>query len=295
MLTALEKAGILVEALPYIKKLSGKTVVIKYGGNAMLNDELKEAVMTDVILMKYVGIKPVLVHGGGPEINGMLQRVGLQSTFVQGMRVTDQATMEIVEMVLAGKLNKEIVAMIQRFGGQAVGLSGRDGGLIKAKKRFELVKNEAGDRVPTDIGFVGDVVRIQPDLVRGLTEQGYIPVIAPIGAGDHGEAYNINADVVAGELAQALEADKLILLTDVEGILRDRHDLGSLISSLRIGDVEDLVEQGVISGGMIPKVHCCVQAIEGGVGSTHIIDGRIQHSLLLEVFTEKGIGTMVVK
>lgn len=295
MLTPLEKAGILVEALPYIKKFSGKTVVIKYGGNAMINDTLKEAVIMDVILMKFVGIHPVIVHGGGPEINSMLQRVGLKSTFVQGLRVTDADTMEIVEMVLAGKVNKEIVALIHRFGGRAVGLSGKDGGLITAKKRFEMIKNESDERVPTDIGFVGDVVRINPEIVRGLVDQGYIPVVSPIGAGEKGEAYNINADTVAGELAEALEADKLVLLTDVEGILRDPKDSSSLISSLHIDDVECLIEQGVIGGGMIPKVQCCVQALQGGVGTTHIIDGRIPHSLLLEVFTDKGIGTMVVK
>ncbi|MTV49410.1 acetylglutamate kinase [Heliobacillus mobilis] len=295
MLKALEKAGILVEALPYIKKFNGKTVVIKYGGAAMVNDQLKEAVIMDVILMKFVGIHPVLVHGGGPEINNMLKRLGIQSHFIQGLRVTDEATMEIVEMVLAGKLNKEIVALIQRFGGRAVGLCGKDGGLMQAKKRFELVKNEAGERVPTDIGFVGDVVKINPELVRELSDQGYIPVIAPIGAGEKGEAYNINADTAAGELAQALEADKLVLLTDVEGILKDFHDKSSIISSLQIDEVPNLVESGVIAGGMIPKVQCCVDALQGGVGQTHIIDGRIPHSLLLEVFTDKGVGTMVVK
>ncbi|MZP30650.1 acetylglutamate kinase [Heliobacterium undosum] len=295
MLKALEKAGILVEALPYIKKFSGKTVVIKYGGAAMVNDQLKEAVIMDVILMKLVGIHPVVVHGGGPEINGMLDRLGLKSHFIQGLRVTDEATMEVVEMVLAGKVNKEIVALIQRFGGKAVGLCGKDGGLIQAKKRFELVKNEAGARVPTDIGFVGDVVKIEPGLVRELADRGYIPVIAPIGVGENGESYNINADTAAGELAQALEAHKLVLLTDVEGILRDRQDKASLISSLRIDDVPALVEEGVISGGMIPKVTCCVEALQGGVGQTHIIDGRLPHSLLLEVFTDKGIGTMVLK
>ncbi|ABZ84007.1 acetylglutamate kinase, putative [Heliomicrobium modesticaldum Ice1] len=295
MLKALEKAGILVEALPYIKKFSGKTVVIKYGGAAMVNDQLKEAVIMDVILMKLVGIHPVVVHGGGPEINGMLDRLGLKSHFIQGLRVTDESTMEVVEMVLAGKVNKEIVALIQRFGGKAVGLCGKDGGLIQAKKRFELVKNEGGARVPTDIGFVGDVVKIEPGLVRELADRGYIPVIAPIGVGEKGESYNINADTAAGELAQALKADKLVLLTDVEGILRDRKDPSSLISSLRIDDVPALVEEGVISGGMIPKVACCVEALQGGVGQTHIIDGRLPHSLLLEVFTDKGIGTMVLK
>ncbi|MBM7865818.1 acetylglutamate kinase [Heliobacterium gestii] len=295
MIKALEKAGILVEALPYIKKFSGKTVVIKYGGAAMVNDQLKEAVIMDIILMKLVGIHPVVVHGGGPEINHMLERLGLQSRFIQGLRVTDDATMEVVEMVLAGKVNKEIVALIQRFGGKAVGLCGKDGGLIQAKKRFEHVKNEAGVRVPTDIGFVGDVVAIEPGLLRELADRGFIPVIAPIGVGENGEAYNINADTVAGEIAQALEADKLVLLTDVEGILRDRKDTASLISSLHIEEVPALVDEGIISGGMIPKVGCCVEALQGGVGQTHIIDGRLPHSLLLEVFTDKGIGTMVLK
>lgn len=295
MFSALEKAGILIEALPYIRKFSGKTVVIKYGGNAMINEELKRAVINDLILMKFVGINPIVVHGGGPEITEMLRRVGKQSQFVNGLRVTDDETMEIVEMVLVGKVNKEIVALINRHGGKAVGLCGKDGGLIEAAKSYTKVKNEQGGEELVDIGHVGDVARINPGIVETIAEKGYIPVIAPIGVGADGESYNINADYVAGELAAALQADKLVLLTDVEGILADYEDKSTLISSLRVAEVPGLIERQIIAGGMIPKVQCCLQALAGGVGKTHIIDGRLPHSILLEVFTDEGIGTMVVK
>lgn len=292
MLSALEKANILIEALPYIKKFYGKTVVIKYGGNAMLNNDLKEKVIMDVILMKYVGMNPVIVHGGGPEINALLQRVGKKSTFVQGQRITDEETMEIVEMVLVGKVNKEIVALINQNGGKAVGFSGKDGTLIQASKKILTQLGPEEEELP-DLGYVGDVRRINPEIVETVVAKGYIPIVAPVGVGEDGESYNINADYVAGELAAALKADKLILLTDVEGIMGQYGDKSTLISSLKTTEVSKLIKHGVISGGMIPKVQCCARAIEGGVATTHILDGRIPHSILLEIFTDEGIGTMV--
>lgn len=295
MFSTLEKASILVEALPYIKKFYGKTIVIKYGGNAMINEDLKHAVMQDVILMKFVGMNPVIVHGGGPEITSMLNRVGKKTTFVGGLRMTDEETMEIAEMVLVGKINKEIVALINKIGGKAVGLSGKDADLIKAKKKLGRVTSDNGEVELHDIGFVGDVDRINPELLKNLMSQGYIPVVAPVGVDQDGQSYNINADYVAGEIAAALQADKLILLTDVEGIFADYHDKSTLISELQTGEVDEKIHQGVISGGMIPKVECCVQALEGGVNATHIIDGRLAHSILLEIFTDRGIGTMVVR
>ncbi|MFZ3171828.1 MAG: acetylglutamate kinase [Carboxydocellales bacterium] len=293
MFSVLDKANILIEALPYIRRFHGKTIVIKYGGHAMLNEDLKKAVMQDVILMKLVGMHPVVVHGGGPEITGMLKRLNIESDFVGGLRITDAATMEIVEMVLVGKLNKEIVALINRLGGRAVGLSGKDANLIEAKKKLGTVRGEDGQVTMVDIGFVGDVAKINPELVQNLMSEGYIPVVSPVGVGEAGESYNINADYVAGELAASLKADKLILLTDVQGIFENFQDRDSLISELRLGDIAGKISSGVISGGMIPKVECCADAINGGVNSAHIIDGRIPHSLLLEIFTDRGIGTMV--
>ncbi|OPY57891.1 MAG: Acetylglutamate kinase [Pelotomaculum sp. PtaU1.Bin035] len=293
MSTALEKAAILVEALPYIKKFYGKTVVIKYGGHAMINDSLKEAVLTDVVLMKYVGMHPVIVHGGGPEITGMLKRVGIESSFVGGLRVTDEETMEIVEMVLVGKINKDIVAQINLIGGRAVGLSGKDANLFEAVKKYRKVRNPEGVEEMADIGFVGDISRVNPEIIATVIAEGYIPVVAPVAVGAAGESYNVNADYAAGRLAAALNADKLIILTDVEGIMADRSDPDSLISVLRADEVPTLIEQGKIDGGMIPKVECCLDALAGGVKSTHILDGRVPHSILLEVFTDKGIGTMV--
>lgn len=284
MPSALEKAGILVEALPYIKKFSGKTVVIKYGGHAMINCQLKEAVMTDLVLMKFVGINPVVVHGGGPEITGMLKRLGIESQFISGLRVTDSPTMEVVEMVL-GKLNKEIVALINKLGGQGIGLSGKDGNLIMAEKKL--------GREQQDIGFVGEVSQVNPQLIETMLKEGYIPVVSPVGVGDDDASYNINADTVAGSIATALHADKLIILTDVEGILENREDKDSLLSTIQVHEVPGLIERGVIQGGMIPKVECCVKALQGGVRTTHILDGRVPHSILLEVFTDQGIGTMV--
>lgn len=288
------KAEILVEALPYIKKFYGATVVIKYGGHAMISQELKKAVLTDLVLMKYVGINPIVVHGGGPEITAMLNKVGKESSFFGGLRVTDEETMEIVEMVLVGKLNKEIVAFLNKLGAKAVGLSGKDAMLIEAEKKMGEFYRD-GKMEERDIGYVGEVRKINPDIINTLIEEGYIPVISPIGLGEDGHSYNINADTVAGKLAEALKADKLIILTDVEGILREKDNPSSLISVLKTSEVDELIKSGVISSGMIPKVKCCVSAVEGGVKSTHILDGRVKHSLLLEIFTEKGIGTMVIK
>ncbi|WP_031516781.1 acetylglutamate kinase [Desulfofalx alkaliphila] len=294
MLNALEKAGILVEALPYIKKFYGSTVVVKYGGHAMVNCQLKKAVIADLVLMKFVGINPVIVHGGGPEITSMLKKVGKESTFVGGLRVTDEETMEIVEMVLVGKLNKEIVALANSLGGKAVGLSGKDAGLIQATKKMGIVRHPDGNIESRDIGYVGQVSKINPAIIHTLIREGYIPVISPVGVGEGGESYNINADTVAGKLAEELKANKMMILTDVEGILRHKEDPQSLISVIKTSEIDDLIEGGIIAGGMIPKVECCVSAINNGVKSTHILDGRVPHSLLLEVFTDKGIGTMVV-
>jgi len=291
---ALEKAEILVEALPYIKKFYGKTVVIKYGGHAMVDCALKKAVLTDVVLMKYVGMRPVIVHGGGPEITAMLKKLGIESRFIGGLRVTDDETMEIVEMVLVGKINKEIVSMLNAFGGRAVGLSGKDAGLLQAARKMGRARRPDGTVEMVDIGHVGEITRVDPDIVSTLIDQGYIPVISPVAMGADRESYNINADYVAGELAVALKAEKLVILTDVEGILADRRDRDSLISVIHAPEVPDLVTRGIIEGGMIPKVECCTRALAGGVGTTHILDGRVPHSILLEVFTDRGIGTMVV-
>ncbi|HWJ03787.1 MAG TPA: acetylglutamate kinase [Verrucomicrobiae bacterium] len=293
VISAVEKASILVEALPYIKKFSGKTVVIKYGGNAMLDEKLKLSVLTDITLMKFVGINPVIVHGGGPEINAMLKKVGKNSSFVQGLRVTDAETMEITEMVLAGKLNKEIATMLAGLGAKAVGISGKDGGLLTAVKKPMTILNDEGQEEDVDLGFVGEVTAVNPELIETLVAKGYVPVIAPVAAGVEGESYNINADYVAGHIAGALGADKLVLLTDVEGIFADYADKTTLLSTVRAGEVDGLIQSGVIGGGMIPKIQCCVHAIEAGVGTVHIIDGRVPHSILLEIFTDQGIGTMV--
>ncbi|AGL00028.1 acetylglutamate kinase [Desulfoscipio gibsoniae DSM 7213] len=289
----MEKAGILVEALPYIKKFYGKTVVIKYGGHAMVNCELKKAVLTDAVLMKYVGMHPVIVHGGGPEITGMLKRVGIESSFMGGLRVTDAATMEIAQMVLVGKINKDIVGMINDIGGHAVGLSGKDGNLLVADKKMGRVRRPDGSEEMVDIGLVGEVRQVNPGIVATVIREGYIPVVAPVAVGEGGDSYNVNADSAAGALAVALNADKLIILTDVEGILADRNDKASLISTVTREGVPQLVEKGIIDGGMIPKVECCISALRGGVGTTHILDGRVPHSVLLEIFTDRGVGTMV--
>ena len=276
------KADVLIEALKYIRQFYGKTIVIKYGGNAMIDEKLKEKVILDIVLMKYVGINPVVVHGGGPEITQVMEKMGKKSQFVKGLRVTDAETMEIAEMVL-GRINKGLVALINQHGAKAVGLSGKDGGLITAEK----CKSDV------DLGFVGDVSEIDPQIINVLDKEGFIPVISSIGTCD-GETYNINADLVAGEIAAALKAEKLIMLTDIRGILRDQKDEKSLISTIKVSEIDQLEQDGVISGGMLPKVEACVIALRESVKKTHIIDGRISHSILLEIFTDSGIGTQII-
>lgn len=294
MFSPADKAEILINALPYIQEFSGKTIVVKYGGNAMINDELKANVMKDIVLMKYVGIKPVIVHGGGPDITAFLKKVGKQSEFVSGLRVTDEETVTLAEMVLVGKINSEIVSLLNRAGVKAVGLSGKDAQLIKSKKKLAVV-HENDEVKHVDIGFVGDVTGINTKLIEDLLNQDYIPVIAPIGVGKDNESYNINADYVAAEVAGALQAEKLLLLTDIEGIYGDYNDKSSFISTLPQDSAREMIKQGSIAGGMIPKVEACLRALDAGASKTHIIDGRQQHSLILEVFTPQGIGTQVVK
>ena len=292
MFAANDKATILVEALPYIQEFYGKIVVVKYGGNAMINEELKEKVMQDVALMKYVGIQPVIVHGGGPEITGFLGKVGKETEFISGLRVTDAETVEIAEMVLDGKINSDIVTLLNRRGVNAVGLSGKDANLIRAKKKLATVY-EGEESKMVDIGYVGEVEAIDTRLLRDLIAHDYIPVIAPIGVGADGESYNINADYVAAEIAGALGAEKLLLLTDVEGVYKDYEDKSSFISTLTAAEARRYIEDGTLTGGMIPKVEACLRAIEAGAAKTHIIDGRLSHSIILEIFTSAGIGTQV--
>jgi len=284
------KADILLDALPYIRRYSGKTMVIKYGGHAMADEELKNSFAQDIVLLKFVGINPVIVHGGGPQIGQLLTQLGIESQFVRGMRVTDQQTMDVVEMVL-GKINKEIVSLINRHGGRAVGLSGKDGELILAKK-LTVDTQESGKAGKVDIGLVGEVRAINPGIIETLDRSDFIPVIAPVGVGERGETYNINADLVAGEVSEALRAEKLILLTDVEGI---READGNVIPALDMERATQLIRDGVISAGMIPKVECCIEALRGGARKTHIIDGRVRHAVLLEIFTREGVGTEVVR
>ena len=289
----IDKANVLMEALPYIKRFRNKTIVIKYGGNAMVEERLKEGFARDVILMKYIGLNPVVVHGGGPQIGQVLKEMGRETRFVQGMRVTDAATMDVVEMVLGGKVNKEIVGNINRHGGQAVGLSGKDGHFIRARKlEMKAINPDSLTPEIIDVGLVGEVEHVNPAIIMALEDNNFIPVIAPIGVGLGGETYNINADLVAGKVAGALRAEKLILLTDVEGV-KDKQ--GRLISTIDIDRVPDLINDGTISGGMIPKVNCCIDAVEEGVTKTHIIDGRMEHACLLEIFTDKGIGTAIAR
>ncbi len=283
------KAQILIEALPYIRTFFGKTIVVKYGGAAMVEEKLKMEVAQDVVLMRYVGMRPVIVHGGGPQIGDAMAKAGLTSTFIDGLRVTDPETMRIVETVMVGSINQEIVGLINRSGGTAVGLSGKDGNFIRARKAKPR-KGKEGDTELVDLGLVGDIVAVNPKVVRSLEEEGFIPVIAPTGVDKDGITYNINADLAAGEIAAALAAEKLILLTDTDGIL-DRE--GQLYSSLGRDEVEKLVEEQVISKGMIPKVKACLRALESEVHKTHIINGTIPHALLLELFTAEGVGTEV--
>lgn len=284
-------AHVLIEALPYIKRFQGKTMVIKYGGNAMEDDALKEGFARDVVLMKLVGINPVIVHGGGPQIGSLLTRLGKASEFVQGMRVTDAETMDVVEMVLGGLVNKEIVNFINKHGGAAVGLTGKDGDLIRARKL--LIKRDAPElQVPEiiDIGHVGEVESIDPAIIHMLTKSNFIPVVAPIGVGADGHSYNINADLVAGKMAEVLRAEKLLLLTNIAGLLDAE---GRLIPDLDVGRVQTLIEEGVIHGGMLPKIRCAIEAVQSGVKSAHIIDGRVEHAVMLDLFTDTGVGTLI--
>mgnify|MGYP004487356475 FL=1 len=279
-------SDVLVQAMPYFKQWVGKTVVVKYGGNAMLNEDLKQAVMKDIVLLNTIGVKVVLVHGGGPEINKMLERVGKESKFINGLRYTDKETMEIVQMVLTGKLNKAIVGILLQEGGRAVGISGVDSGLLRAKKI---------DRDGKDLGFVGEVTKVHPEIINDLLEKDFIPVISTVAIGETGDQslYNINADTAAAKIAVALKAEKFVQLTNVAGVLKDVNDPKSLITRIPIPTVPQLIENGTIAGGMIPKVECCMIALKGGVPRTHIIDGRVPHSLLIEMFSDRGIGTMI--
>jgi acetylglutamate kinase len=289
--SAMNIANVLTEALPYIQRFTGRTIVIKYGGHAMVDDTLKQQFARDIVLMKLVGLNPVLVHGGGPQIGKLLQELNIQSSFVDGMRVTDSKTMDVVQMVLGGLVNQDIVNLINTAGGNAVGLTGKDANLIIAKKMLiERPSPELTTPEIIDIGHVGEVVRINQSLLNLLTQSDIIPVIAPIGAGEDGTTYNINADLVAGKIASELKAEKLMLLTDVEGI-KDKS--GQLLSSLTLSDVERLIDEGTISGGMLPKIRCAVEAVEQGVTSAQIIDGRVAHAVLLELLTDEGVGTMI--
>lgn len=284
-------ADILIEALPYIRRFYGMTIVVKYGGHAMVDEQLKADFARDITLMKFTGLNPVVVHGGGPQINKVLDQMGMQHQFIKGMRLTDEATMDVVEMVLGGKVNKDIVAQINKQGGKAVGLSGKDGELIRAKK-LHIVYQEDENKPPEiiDPGLVGQVTQINPDIINTLSRQGFIPIIAPVGTGDSGETYNINADLVASSMAVSLSAKRLIFLTDVEGVL---NLSGELISSIDMEKVDKMLKDKEISGGMIPKIECALEAIKNGVEKVHIINGNKRHALLLELFTDRGIGTEV--
>jgi len=284
----IKKAEILVEALPYIQALAGKTVVIKYGGNAMINEELKNSVMEDITLLKYIGLNPVVVHGGGPDISRALKAFNVQSEFINGLRKTDMVTMETAQMVLVGKTNKEVVSLIHKKGGKAVGLCGIDGMLLECEKHYEVVDGEQ-----VDLGYVGEITKINTHVLEILSRDEYIPVVAPIGTDKNGQSYNINADTVAAELAAALKAEKLILLTDVEGVKTAKD--GEILPAITSEEVYRMIDENIIVGGMIPKVLGCVHALEKGVGRAHIIDGRIPHCILLEIFTNKGIGTMITQ
>ena len=289
----IEKINILFETLPYIRQFSGTTVVIKYGGHAMVSPELKQLFAEDIVFLKYLGINPVVVHGGGPQIGAVMEKMGLKPRFVDGHRITDEETMDIVEMVLAGKVSKGIVSEIQRAGGKAVGLSGKDGFLLQARrKKLKVARAGTEESELIDIGLVGEVTAVDPDVIRALEEWDFIPVISPIGVDADGNTYNLNADTAAAAVAAALKAQKLIYLTDCEGVL-DKD--GALLPTLDRAKIAKLVRQGVITGGMIPKVNYCLQALEGGVQQTHVIDGRLEHAILLEMFTESGIGTEILE
>jgi acetylglutamate kinase len=290
--TAHQIADVLIEALPYIQRFKGKTIVVKFGGNAMIDEALKSSFARDIVLMKLVGLNPVVVHGGGPQIGQMLEKLSIKTRFVDGMRVTDSETMEVVEMVLGGLVNKEIVSLINKHGGKAIGLTGKDGDLIRARKLTQKqppAETDVSEII--DLGYVGEVSSIDPAAVDMLSHSDFIPVIAPIGAGEDGHSYNINADLVAGKIAEVLKAEKLILLTNTAGIL-DKQ--GELLTGLSLKDIDDLIADGTISGGMIPKTRCATDALKGGVNSVHIIDGRVDHAVLLELFTNQGVGTLLL-
>ncbi len=284
------KAEILIEALPYIRKFYGKTFVIKYGGAAQIKEELKESFAKDIVLLNFIGIQTTIVHGGGPKISAMMEKMGKKPTFIQGQRVTDEETMNIVEMVLGGLVNKEIVSLINSHGGKAVGLSGKDGGLIKAKRKIIKKASNEGEEEIIDLGLVGEVTCVDPQIIISLSKEGFIPIISPVGSSLKGETLNINADYVAASISASLKAEKLIILTDVPGIL-DKNE--KIISTVKKSHVKKLIDDGVVSGGMLPKVQSCLKAIEGGVSKAHIIDGRVPHCLLLEIFTKEGIGTEI--
>ena len=277
-----DRAKILVQALPYIQTHAGRTIVVKYGGSAMVDDALKDAVMSDIVLMQLVGIRVVVVHGGGREISAMLEKIGKKSRFVDGLRYTDRETIDVVQMVLAGKVNKDLVQLLERHSGRAVGLCGLDDGLLTAEK---MAASE-------DLGYVGEITRVNPAPIDNATQNGYVPVVAPVAGGADGEVYNINADIAAARIAAELKAEKLILMTDVRGLLRDKDDENTLIPVVNVSEVPKLENEGIITGGMIPKIRCCVDAVRRGVGRAHIIDGRIPHSILIELFSDEGIGTM---
>ena len=276
-----DRSEVLVQALPYIQRYNGKTVVIKYGGNAMIDEELQDAVMTDIVLLRSVGVNVVLVHGGGPEISDMLQKIGKESRFVNGLRYTDRETVDVVQMVLAGKVNKHLVQLLTRRGGQAIGLCGLDGDMICARRHEE-----------EDLGFVGDIEKVNTGVLKDVIESGYIPVISTVAGGENGEVYNINADTAAARIAACLHAEKLLLMTDICGLLRDKDDESTLLHEVKVSEIPSLKAQGIISGGMIPKIDCCVEAVRRGVTRTNIIDGRIPHAILIELFSDAGLGTM---
>ncbi len=294
-LRSIPKAEVLIEALPYMQSFSGKYFVIKYGGQAMVSPELMESVILDMVLLKYIGIKPVLVHGGGKEVSQVMSKLGKEPHFVNGLRVTDDETMEIVEMVLSGKINKQVVSLFHQRGGKAVGLSGRDGEIIQARRKEPEQVNGDPEGEKIDLGRVGEIIQINPSLIHTLSDSGYIPVISSVGSGLNGESLNINADHAAGEVAVSIKAEKLIVLTDVDGIYRETEGQQQFISSISRREIRAMIMNGEIKGGMIPKVESCLMGLDGGVRRTHIVDGRVSHSLILEIFTDAGIGTMVTQ
>ena len=291
----METVNILIEALPYIKKFHKKKILIKYGGHAMVDEKAMDSTARDTVLLKYVGMEPIVVHGGGPEISRAMGKIGKEPKFIEGLRITDRETMDIVKMVLVGKINTEIVSRIGWHGGNGVGISGKDSKLIEAVRKapHEVINSETGEKRMVDLGLVGEIKSINPGIVDVLTKNDYIPIISPIGVADNGETLNLNADTVAGDMASEMDAEKLVILTDVPGILADPNDPESLIRKIKIDEIEELIKDGTITEGMLPKTMTCIKAIEDGVSSAHIIDGRVKHSVLLEIFTKKGIGTMI--